>query len=336
MKLEITKAVRQKRKARIMLSGPSGSGKTYSALRLARGLVGGEGRILLLDTERGSATLYADVTEFDHADLPDYRYETFMDGIKQGEAAGYDVIVIDSLTHAWEEFLDQHNKMQGNSFVNWGKITPKYNQLINTITSCKTHVICTGRAKTKYEMNEKSSPTRQYTDTILRPGSEYEFDILGMIDINHNLHIEKTRLAFLADQIITKPDEDLGRRIADWLNSGAEPAPRPEPTPEPAQPKPKAQRLMRPAEEVKEMINVYDLATASRSLSNKDKTAATNELREKGGAISECKKYAGCNEPIDLLVDYIIHGTPFEDDQLPDYSPEQLSALDGAGADANG
>lgn len=327
MKLEITKAVRQKRKARIMLAGPSGAGKTFSALRLARGLVGDQGGILLLDTERGSATLYADVTDFDHADLPDYRYETFIDAIREGERHGYDVIVIDSLSHAWEEFLEQHNKMQGNSFVNWGKITPKYNQLINAITSCKAHVICTGRAKTKYEMDEKNRPTRQYTDTILRPGSEYEFDILGMIDIHHNLHVEKTRLQFLADQIISKPSEELGRKIAEWLNSGAEPL-----TKKPQAVDQKPASITGTREAVEAMINVYDLELAASKMKPAEKAKVMAEIRDKAGLISADKKRAGCMEPIDLLEDFRIHGAHIDDDDLPTFTDQKLEALDNATA----
>ncbi len=52
-----TKAVRKKSKLRMGISGPSGSGKTMAALSIAKGL---GGKIALIDTERGSASLYAD------------------------------------------------------------------------------------------------------------------------------------------------------------------------------------------------------------------------------------------------------------------------------------
>src|SRR5204862_126708 len=44
----------------IQLYGPPRSGKTYTALRIARGMVGPEGRIGVLDTESGRARLYSD------------------------------------------------------------------------------------------------------------------------------------------------------------------------------------------------------------------------------------------------------------------------------------
>ena len=52
-----SKAVRKKAKLRLALTGPSGSGKTLSALLLAKGL---GGPIAVLDSERDSASLYAE------------------------------------------------------------------------------------------------------------------------------------------------------------------------------------------------------------------------------------------------------------------------------------
>ncbi|MEG0635799.1 MAG: AAA family ATPase, partial [Pseudomonas sp.] len=56
------KAERKQAKLRLALAGPSGSGKTFSALLMAKGL---GGRIAVIDTEHGSASLYADIADFD-------------------------------------------------------------------------------------------------------------------------------------------------------------------------------------------------------------------------------------------------------------------------------
>jgi len=221
MKLQIQKATRTQRKARICLAGASGSGKTMTALRVARGLVGDAGKILVLDTERGSASLYADVTDYDVAELPDYFYDTYISAIKEAGKLGYEALIVDSLSHAWQEFLDQHSKMQGNSYVNWSKITPKYNELIQAVVNYSGHIIVTMRAKTKYEMDDKNRPVRQYMGTIMRDGTEYEFDLVGMISIDHNMQIEKSRIQHLQDRIITKPDESFGQEVAEWLGNAA-------------------------------------------------------------------------------------------------------------------
>src|SRR3954469_8147268 len=44
----------------IQLYGPPRSGKTYTALRIARGMVGPRGKIGVLDTESGRARFYSD------------------------------------------------------------------------------------------------------------------------------------------------------------------------------------------------------------------------------------------------------------------------------------
>lgn len=220
MALQITKAVREKRPARILICGPSGSGKTMTALRIAHGLAGEKGKILLLDTERGSAKLYSTVCDFDTAELPDYAYDTYIEGIREAAEHKYDVLIVDSASHAWAELLDQHNKMQGNSFANWGKIGGKYEQLVQALVTYPRHIIVTCRAKMKYEQNDKKQVTPIGLDPIMRDGFEYEFDLYGMIDIDHNMTIRKTRIEQFADKIINKPGATLGVDIAAWLDGG--------------------------------------------------------------------------------------------------------------------
>jgi type II secretory pathway predicted ATPase ExeA len=79
------KAERKQAKLRLALCGPSGSGKTYSALLIAQGLAPG-GKIALIDTERGSGELYADLTAYDVAPLnPPYVPARYIEIIKAAE-----------------------------------------------------------------------------------------------------------------------------------------------------------------------------------------------------------------------------------------------------------
>ena len=101
MPFKIQKAVKEQLKLLIALAGPSGSGKTYSALRIAQGLANG-GKILVVDTEAKRSLQYANKFQFDHIDFaPPFSPERFTDVIEQGEKEGYDVIVIDSISHEW-------------------------------------------------------------------------------------------------------------------------------------------------------------------------------------------------------------------------------------------
>ena len=64
MTLQIRKSSREQVKMKMALCGPSGSGKTYSSLLLAHGLCNDWSKICLIDTENGSADLYAHLGDF--------------------------------------------------------------------------------------------------------------------------------------------------------------------------------------------------------------------------------------------------------------------------------
>ena len=124
-------ATKKAAKLRLALVGPAGSGKTYSALAIATGL---GSKIALIDTEHGSAALYADKFAFDTCNLETFSPDSYVEAIKGAEAEGYDVIIIDSLSHAWIgkdgalEQVDQATRRSGskNSYFAWRDVTPKH------------------------------------------------------------------------------------------------------------------------------------------------------------------------------------------------------------------
>jgi KaiC/GvpD/RAD55 family RecA-like ATPase len=101
MAMQFKKATRKAVKARIAVMGPSGSGKTWTGITMLRGLVGPTGRIAVIDTERGSAQLYSDLTDFDVLELDTFGPELYVKAIEMAAAEGYDGLLIDSLSHAW-------------------------------------------------------------------------------------------------------------------------------------------------------------------------------------------------------------------------------------------
>lgn len=229
--IQFKPAQKLQKKLRMALMGPSGSGKTFTALQLATELAG-DGKIALLDTERGSASLYSDRFTFDACELESFNPQNYIDAIAAAAQAGYKVLVIDSLSHAWVGeggVLDQVNKRGGNSFTDgWGKVgTPLQNALLKAVLEAPMHVIATMRVKTEYAVEQdargKSVPKRVGLAAVQRDGVEYEFDIIGVLDIQNTLTIEKTRMAALSGQIINKPDGKLGRQIGEWLSAGADP-----------------------------------------------------------------------------------------------------------------
>lgn len=226
------KAVRTAKRAKIALSGPSGSGKTATALRLARGLVGPNGKVAVIDTERGSASLYAGRFggEWDKDDeLPDYSPKTLMDRLREAERLGYDAVVVDSLSHFWMgtggelEMVDAAKKRSksGDGFGAWKEVTPVHNELIQCILTARLHVVCTMRTKTEWvvEQNErgKNAPRKVGTAPVQRDGMEYEFDLAGDMD-GATMVVSKTRLEPIPlGAVFKEPGEALGEQLAAWL-----------------------------------------------------------------------------------------------------------------------
>lgn len=105
MTMEIRRATRQGVKPLIALYSESGCGKTYSALFLARGLVGPQGKIVLIDSESGRGSLYADVLPGGYDTLAlvaPFSPGRYVEAIDAAEQAGADCVIIDSGTHEWE------------------------------------------------------------------------------------------------------------------------------------------------------------------------------------------------------------------------------------------
>ncbi len=237
------KAQRIIKKARIGLCGAAGSGKTLSALKIACGLCargasasGGGSRIALVDTENNSSVLYADRIDFDVLNIePPFEIDKYIKAIHQAEAAGYDVLILDSISHAWAGeggLLDTQGKLADggmNSFTAWRKLTPQHNSFIEAMIRSKLHLIATMRSKMDYvvETNDKgkSVPKKVGLAPVQREGMDYEFDIVLDLDLNHNAQSTKDRSSLFDGRLVSKPDEKIGKQILEWLDRGQQPAP---------------------------------------------------------------------------------------------------------------
>jgi hypothetical protein len=232
--LAFTKASKSQARLRAALFGPSGSGKTYSALRVITGMADGK-KIAVVDTERGSASKYADRFAFDTLDLDDKTIDGYVAAISAAAAAGYEYLVIDSLSHGWQELLDEVDKLaktkyRGNTWSAWSDGTPKQRRLIDAILNFPGHLIATMRSKTEWQTetgnNGKSKPVRVGLAPEQGKGIEYEFDLLMELSTQHIAEIIKDRTGKYQDKLIDKPGEDFGRELAAWLSDGvAVPAP---------------------------------------------------------------------------------------------------------------
>jgi hypothetical protein len=233
--MDFVKARKSQAKARVALTGPTGAGKTYSALTLATGMAKemGDAKIVVIDTEHGSAAKYSDLFDFSvpAEPLKNFSPGTYVEAIKACEDAGFDIIIVDSLSHAWVgkggalEMKDSFaaRSKSGNTYTAWAKVTPEHNRLMDKLVESKAHIIATMRSKMSYVQEKDDRGRTQIRRVGLAPvqrdGVEYEFDVICDIDREHKFLVEKTRWADV-DGHHAVMDEDFGRRLVQWLTDG--------------------------------------------------------------------------------------------------------------------
>lgn len=224
---QFQKATKHKAKLRMAIFGPSGAGKTFSALRIASGM--GQ-RIAVVDTEFGSASKYADRFSFDVCELTEPTIQNYINLIQQAGPM-YDVLILDSLSHGWQELLEMidqlaKTKFKGNSWAAWSEGTPLQRDFVRTIQLCPCHIIATMRSKTEWttqqDNNGRSRPARVGLAPEQGKGIEYEFDMLLEMNTEHMCTVIKDRTSKFQDQIFEKPSEEFGQALVTWLNEGAE------------------------------------------------------------------------------------------------------------------
>jgi len=224
------KAERKAARLKLAITGPTGSGKTFSALRLAKGL---GGKVAVIDTENGSASLYSDKFDFDVLDMaPPFTTEKYITAINAAEKAGYETIIIDSLTHAWAGeggLLEQKAALDGrpgsNHWANWGPIDKKDQALKNAFLHSTCHVIATMRSKMEYAQTDdggKKKVEKVGLAPVQRDGLTYDFSIVFDVAMNHSVAVSKDRTGIFADRIFTITEE-TGEEISKWLEGGVKP-----------------------------------------------------------------------------------------------------------------
>ncbi len=215
----------QRRRARIKmaLQAPSGAGKTMSAILLAKGLCNADlSRVVVIDTENGSADLYAHLGNYNVISLkPPFTPQQYVEAINVCEKAGMEVIIIDSISHCWDYLLDYHSSLAGNSFTNWAKIKPLEKSFIDKILQCDAHVIATMRTKQDYVLNQKDgkfTPEKVGLKAVQRDGVDFEFTLVLDIDIKHYATASKDRTGLFMDKPEFKITPEIGSKILEWCN----------------------------------------------------------------------------------------------------------------------
>ena len=192
--IQIRKAQREGARLIIGLGGVSGCGKTFTAIQLAYGLANGVGsKVGLLDTENRRGSLYADEATYNAvqqslglAQPPEpflvgdlfapFTPQRYIEAIHEFQAAGVEVLVIDSATHEYEgtggciEIAEAGNP----KMPNWNKAKAEHKRFMNAVLQCNMHIVFCVRAR------EKATPERVdgkivYKELGLQPIQEKNF-----------------------------------------------------------------------------------------------------------------------------------------------------------------
>lgn len=239
-------AQRSQARLRLALAAVSGGGKTMGALRVARGIVehliamglatqGLEGKICVIDTERNSAQLYADVVPFQHLGLtPPYSVDRYNQAIHAAEQAGFLVCIIDQITHAWAgpggqlEWIDTLKAGAKNAMSPWSKVTPVQQDFYDRMLRSPMHIIATMRSKAEWVLEEvamdngrkKTVPRKIGMSPVQREGIEYEFTTCLDIDLDTHMATSTKDRTRLFDGRTVRLDEEVGKMLAAWLLEG--------------------------------------------------------------------------------------------------------------------
>jgi hypothetical protein len=224
----LRKATRKKAKIRLGLSAVSGGGKTYSAILIAKGLCGDLSKVAIIDTENGSADLYAHLGEYNVLPLTaPFTPERYIEAIRACEKAGIEVIIVDSISHEWDgkggclEIVES----LGGKYQDWARVTPRHQAFLEAIIHSSSHVITTVRRKQDYEMikdGNKVKIEKAGLREVTREGYEYELTINLEMDTQHNASASKDRTNLFMGKTPFVPSEKTGELIAQWCEQGEE------------------------------------------------------------------------------------------------------------------
>jgi hypothetical protein len=240
-------AEREKLKFSAMFMGATGSGKTIGALITAKGLIKAKypdlddtsdkfwAKIGVLDTEHNRAKVYADTTiggeyigRFLHAEfLPPFDVDSYIDGTQYLKSLGCEAVIIDSITHAWDDaggILDLHQNM-GGQFATWQKINPIIKKLYLALTADQDlHIITTVRSKIKYEATATETGKMRVSKIGLKPimRDDFEYEVLTALhfDEDHKVSVIKDNTQIFESDVLLK--SSYGVSLHNYLEKGVD------------------------------------------------------------------------------------------------------------------
>lgn len=233
------KAKRTRRPLKVSAEGTAGSGKTFTMIRMAYDMKrNGIGKnIVVFDTENESAALYAGQTvdgerwDFMHVDMPaDKRNPAgFAEAYEWAVSQGYDIIIFDSLSHAWHGALELVDQMSrgGDKMRAWASMSPQQRQMIQVLTDPRAHCLVTMRVKTDFQEVEGANGKKRMQKVGLkadqRENTEYEFDLVLRFEAGNDCYVDKVRgCSEMNGKNVSKPGPAFWKPLLEWWRSAEE------------------------------------------------------------------------------------------------------------------
>ena len=249
MSFSFRPASRSEAKPLIGFYSESGAGKTYSALILARGFVGPQGRIGMIETESGRGEAYADIIPggYDVLAIRDnFSPENYGKALTAAETGGLGALIIDSGSHEWSgaggvlsmAADNQANGVKGVLVWQKPKMLHQRHFMLRLMQTPIPLVILCLRAKYPMIEARNAKGEKEWVRSgQLEPDQAadilFEMFIHGWIDQKHRLHVTKYTRPDLVN--IIRDNEpvtiETGRRLADWARGTATPQPETAPAP---------------------------------------------------------------------------------------------------------
>lgn len=225
-----------------MITGASGSGKTVSSLLIAKGIVNSMfpelseeeqwEKIAVIDTEHCRSEMYCNTTidnvhigAFNIYDLTaPYTVKRYISAFNECKKAQCEVIIIDSITHAWSGeggILDKVNAI-GGKIQDWNQVKPDEKAFLSLLFDTDVHVIATARSKQGYEITRNDVGKVIVEKVGFQPEQrkdlEYEFAIVFQLYQDHTAEVTKDNSNSFEGRFIL--DDKVGQSIYDWAEEG--------------------------------------------------------------------------------------------------------------------
>jgi hypothetical protein len=206
---------------KMAFEGFAGDGKTFTAAKVAIGLhklIKSTKPIALFDTEKAFKALtklFQDngiqaVVSDEQRSLA-----ALNQAIQWCEQGNAEILIVDSITHVWEEFLRAYQADRRTTrleFQDWAVVKPRWkNEFSTPFVNAKVHIIFTGRAGFEYTDEKDERGKRQIVKSGIKMKAEtetaFEPDLLVLMEKKMDLLGERKTISRSATVIKDRTDQ---------------------------------------------------------------------------------------------------------------------------------